>query len=106
MKIEGGRGEIHNIANLQILPYSRRELPSVALSPLAGGSNAISTEDPQAANAIERFFLITADLDPRSNGIVAMHGRSGWLRMSLPHKPIAAQSWRAIQQFFQRRYKL
>lgn len=106
VKIEGRRGETHNVANLQILPYSRRELPSVALSPLAGGSNAISTEDPQAANAIERFFLITADLDQHSNGIVALHGRSGWLRMSLPHKPIAAQSWRAIQQFFQRRYKL
>lgn len=106
VKIEGQRHQIQSVANLQILPYSRRELPSVALSPLAGGSNAISTEDPQAANAVERFFLITADLGAGANSIHALHGRSGWLRMSLPHKPIAAQSWRAVQQFFQRRYKL
>lgn len=106
VKIEGQRHQIQSVANLQILPYSRRELPSMALSPLAGGSNAISTEDPQAANAVERFFLITADLGDEANEIHALHGRSGWLRMSLPNKPIAVQSWRAIQQFFQRRYKL
>ena len=106
VKIEGLRFETQSVANLQILPYSRRDLPSLALSPLAGGSNAISTEDPQTATAIERFFLITADLDADANAIVALHGRSGWLRMSLPDKPIAAQSWRAVQQFFQRRYKL
>jgi putative peptide zinc metalloprotease protein len=106
VKIEGQRHQIQSVANLQILPYSRRELPSMALSPLAGGTNAISTDDPQAANAVERFFLITADLGDEVNAVHALHGRSGWLRMSLPNKPIAAQSWRAVQQFFQRRYKL
>lgn len=106
IKIEGQRHQIQSVANLQILPYSRRELPSMALSPLAGGSNAISTEDPQAANAVERFFLITANLGSEANAVHALHGRSGWLRMSLPNKPIAAQGWRSVQQFFQRRYKL
>jgi putative peptide zinc metalloprotease protein len=106
IKIEGQRFETQTVSALEILPYSRRELPSVALSPLAGGSNAISTEDPQAANAVERFFLITANLGQGADAIHALHGRSGWLRMSLPNKPIATQSWRSVQQFFQRRYKL
>lgn len=106
IKVEGERNETHQVGNLQILPYSRRDLPSVALSPLAGGSNAISTEDPNAAQAIERFFLVTAEFAQTPNIILGLNGRSGWLRMSLPPKPLAVQGLRVVQQFFQRRYKL
>lgn len=104
IKIEGERASRVTVSDLQILPYSRRELPSVALSPLAGGSNAISTEDPQAAQAVERFFLVTADLaNPSAREI---NGRSGWMRMTLTPKPLATQGVRVLRQFFQRRYKL
>ncbi|MEN8838771.1 MAG: hypothetical protein ABF266_11470 [Celeribacter marinus] len=106
VKIEGERATSHQISQLQILPYSRRDLPSLALSPLAGGSNAISTEDPQAAQAVERFFLITARLDPVRDTSTGLNGRSGWLRMTLEPTPLAAQTVRSLRQFFQRRYKL
>ncbi|OCX64512.1 hypothetical protein BFP70_10755 [Thioclava sp. SK-1] len=103
IKVEGARAQTLHVEQLQILPYSRRELPSLALSPLAGGGTAISTEDPEAARAVERFFLLSATLLPSSDTI---EGRSGWMRMSLPYKPLAQQGFRAVRQFFQQRYKL
>lgn len=104
VKIEGARETTYAVAQVQILPYSRKDLPSVALTPLAGGANAISTEDPKTAKAVERFFLLTATI----GGDLArdLNGRAGWLRLSLPAKPIAQQILRNLQQFFQRRYKL
>ncbi|SFB11247.1 putative peptide zinc metalloprotease protein [Poseidonocella pacifica] len=106
VKIEGARAESHSVAALQILPFSRRDLPSLALSPLAGGDTAISTEDPQDAQSVERFFLVTADLGSLAAGPSGLDGRSGWLRMQLSPKPLAQQGLLAVRQFFQRRYKL
>lgn len=106
VKIEGARSLTFGVSQVQILPYSRKDLPSVALSPLAGGANAISTEDPKTAKAVERFFLLTAAVQGGGEITVDMNGRSGWLRLSLPPKPIAQQALRSLQQFFQRRYKL
>lgn len=106
VKIEGARDRTYGVTRLQILPYSRKDLPSVALSPLAGGANAISTEDPETAKAVERFFLLTATIEGGGDAKLDLNGRSGWLQLALPAKPIAQQVLRNLQQFFQRRYKL
>lgn len=106
VKIEGARETTYAVSQMQILPYSRQDLPSVALSPLAGGTTAISTDDPETAKAVERFFLMTATIEAGNDVPRDLNGRSGWLRLSLSAKPIAQQVLRNLQQFFQRRYKL
>lgn len=33
-------------------------------------------------------------------------GRTAWIRLSLPWRPLAVQTWVAVRQFFQTRYQL
>jgi len=106
VKIEGARTATLDVTELKIIPYSRRDLPSAALTPLGGGSIAISTENPDQPQTVERFFLVTAVLADDPTTLQSVDGRSGWLRMTLTPKPILARTVDAVRQFFQQRYKI
>lgn len=111
--LEGARGTDLAVTRLQLVPYSRRDLPSDALGSSGGGDVAVRVDTPQnpsggGAQTVERFFLLTAHFAPpeAALGLGALSGRSGWLRLSLPPRPLALQGWTAVRQFFQKRYKL
>jgi putative peptide zinc metalloprotease protein len=108
VRIEGERDQEHRVQRLTLLPHSQKNLPSAALSPLAGGKVAISTSDPQGKQAAEQFFLLRAELsqEPRVANRAIQAGRSAWIKARLPAQPLALQAWRAVRQFFQRRYQL
>ncbi|SFR15870.1 biotin/lipoyl-binding protein, partial [Poseidonocella sedimentorum] len=115
LKLEGARALELPVTALQLVPYSRRDLPSQSLGSAGGGDLAVRVDTPTnpsaapGSQAVERFFLLTAGLDLAAApelGQSALTGRSGWLRLTLAPRPIAAQLWTTVQQFFQKRYKL
>jgi putative peptide zinc metalloprotease protein len=109
VRIEGERHHLHTAQRFSLVPHSQSTLPSAALSPLAGGSVAVSTADPSGKQAVEAFFLLRAELSPEAGRSVndpLRHGRAGWIKIRLPARPLALQAWRAATQYFQRRYKL
>jgi putative peptide zinc metalloprotease protein len=103
---EGARSVQIPVSAMRLVPYSRRDLPSQALSPIGGGDVAVSSAGADQGKAMERFFLMVAHFEPDPAVGSALQGRSGWLRVTLEPRPLAVQGWRAARQFFQRRYKL
>jgi putative peptide zinc metalloprotease protein len=109
LRLEGARAEVLPVADLSVVPFSRRDLPSEALGSAGGGDLAVSVAQQGGGQpgrqAVERFFLIKAGFAPEA-APAGLSGRSGWLRVTLEPRPLASQGWRAARQFFQRRYKL
>ncbi|MBP0484426.1 hypothetical protein [Sagittula salina] len=106
LRIEGQRGTEVAVDALTIVPWSQKDLPSAALTPMGGGGTSIEADDPQRLQSVERFFLLTATLNRAAFPEGVMDGRTAWLRMQLPPRPLAAQGWERLRQFFQQRYKL
>ncbi len=109
VRIEGERNVLHAVDKLSLVPHSQSILPSAALSPVAGGAVPVSATDPSGKHAAEPFFLLRAELQAeptRSSADAVRHGRTGWIKIRLPARPLAAQAWRGVTQFIQRRYKV
>lgn len=109
VRIEGERADAHEVTRLTVVPHSQKELPSAALTPLAGGDLAVSAQDQSGRKAVEQFFLLRAQLaNSTSQGPqeASRNGRSGWIRVQLPPRPLAERLWQTVQQFFQRRYQV
>lgn len=109
VRIEGERQNEHPVTNLTLVPHSQKNLPSAALSPLAGGQVAVTTTDPSGKQAVEHFFLIRAVIaaeSGRSAGEPFRAGRSAWIKVRLPARPLAMRAWQMASQYFQRRYQL
>jgi putative peptide zinc metalloprotease protein len=110
VRIEGERARVHDVTQLILLPHSQSTLPSAALSPLAGGAVPVLRTENTQAQAVEPFFLLKAELagEGAAPGGVAgagvWHGRSSWIRIELPDRPLAAQGWSWLRQYVQRRY--
>lgn len=106
VKVEGLRAHTLAIPQLSVIPFSQKELPSVAVSPLAGGDVAMDLQNRDKPEAAERFFLIVADLasDPVDESL--LDGRRGWMRVSLPPRSLGLRAYDGLRQFFQKRYKL
>lgn len=105
VRATGDVGTEREVSSLVILPYSSKDLPSVALTPLSGGTTAVAQSDTGDLAAIERFFLIDAMLVPSREGKM-VDGRTAWMRMQLPHRPLLSQWLDRLSQFLQQRYKL
>jgi putative peptide zinc metalloprotease protein len=107
VRVEGERELEHQVSRLTVVPHSQKNLPSVALTPLAGGDLAVSAKDQSGRQALEQFFLIRAALKdtPREESVY-LNGRSGWIRLQLPARPLAPRVLESVQQFFQRRYQV
>lgn len=105
VRVTGDLGTRRDVATLTVLPYSSKDLPSAALTPLAGGDTAVTQSEDGGLAAVERFFLIDALLQP---GAVEDpgDGRTAWMRMRLPARPLLQQWTDRLAQFLQQRYKL
>ena len=109
VRIEGERALPYAVASLTVVPHSQKDLPSAALTPLAGGDLAVSAQDQSGRKAVEQFFLLRAHLDtaaPQPATAASRNGRSGWIRVELQPRPLGQRLWQTLQQFFQRRYQL
>ncbi|MDD5298721.1 MAG: hypothetical protein PHU46_17615 [Rhodocyclaceae bacterium] len=109
VRLEGALGEVFRATALTLVPYSQDMLPSAALSPLAGGEVPIAAADPSGKRSAEPFFILHANIEapaPGSDYEPVRAGRSGWIRVHLPARPLAAQLWTSLRQFLERRYHL
>lgn len=106
VKVEGLRAHTLDIPQLSVIPFSQKELPSAAVSPLAGGAMAMDLQSRDKPQAAERFFLIVADLGSGPVGDKLLDGRRGWMRVSLPSRSLGLRAFDGLRQFFQKRYKL
>lgn len=107
VRVEGHVQKALAADSLSVIPYSQDNLPSAALSPLAGGEVPVTGNDPSGRRSVEPFFLLQANLkgDPRQPAQMPVQaGRAGWIRVHLPWQPLAFQAWAGVRQFFQRRY--
>lgn len=92
------------IAQVNVIPYEQKQLPSVALGWLGGGTIEVDTQQGEGRTAKEAFFIVSGELSPHT--AIALHGALGLLRCTLPAKPMAVQLAQGVQQFLQKRYRL
>lgn len=107
VRVEGERATARPVRSLTVVPHSQKDLPSLALTPLAGGDLAVSVRDPNGRQAVEQFFLLRAQMQELpQQAATAHHSRSGWIRVELPARALGPRALEAVQQFFQRRYQV
>lgn len=106
VKIEGLRNHTLEVTSLDIIPFSQKDLPSVAVSPLAGGDVATDMQSRDKPQAVERFFLIIGSISTDAVHDNVLDGRSGWMRIKLPPRSLGWSAYNQTRQFFQKRYKL
>ncbi|MEX2672639.1 MAG: hypothetical protein WD294_11070 [Phycisphaeraceae bacterium] len=104
-----GRPQMHSHGTIErIIASGRRQLPSPALSYLAGGSLQAASDDPSGRRASDPFFEF--HIKPVSNGVdpvpVLRPGQRVMVRFEGPAKPLAAQWWRTARQVFQQRFSM
>jgi len=105
VRLVGRAGINFEVNNLKIIPYQSDQLPSAALSWLAGGDVITDSSDSSGLKATEPFFLIMADF-PAELSESLFHGQSGRMRLTLPPEPLLWQVYREIRQLLQQRYQI
>lgn len=105
VRLFGQAGNNIEVSHYEIIPYESDQLPSAALSWLAGGEVATARDDDTGRKTTEPFFQINADLVPNDEARL-LHGRSGKLRLSLHDEPLLWQWERALRQLLQKRYQI
>lgn len=105
VRVTGDLDQRLAVGQMSVVPYSSKDLPSASLSPMGGGDLSVSQTNPEKIEAVERFFLVDAVLAATTLPEVA-EGRSAWMRLRLPARPLAFQWKDALAQFLQQRYKL
>lgn len=104
VRLHGRAGENLEVGDLEIIPFQSDQLPSAALSWLAGGEIVTDESDDSGKTSVEPFFLIYSTLPDSTTEF--FHGQSGRLRLSLPAEPILVQLWRELRQLLQQRYQI
>jgi len=92
------------VTDLEIIPFQSQQLPSAALSWLAGGEVMTASDDESGLRSTEPFFLIYSQFGQRDSTL--FHGQSGRLRLSLSAEPLLWQLWREVRQLVQKRYQI
>ncbi len=101
-----GRSDVELVGAInRIDPGGHQQLPSPALSYLAGGSVALDPEDPQGGRTAEPFFEVRIRLESDAAEQV-LPGQRVVARFDLPKKPLIAQWWRMLRQLVQRRFRV
>lgn len=108
VRVEGARGVERAVSVVSVVPYSQRDLPSAALGAQGAGDMAVSARDPEGRETVEQFFLLKAWLGggARAAEGAPQSGRTAWIRIALPPRPLGGRLMLAVQQFFQRRYQV
>jgi putative peptide zinc metalloprotease protein len=91
-------------SSVQVIPFERKQLPSVALGWFGGGSIQVNQQD--GMTTAESFFEVHASLEQGIAPVSLLHGRTGELRIDLPPKSLWEQLRRGTVQLMQRRYKI
>lgn len=105
VKLKGQADEIIPVKDYSIIPYEQQRLPSAALGWKGGGSIATSMKDKKGLKAREPFFLVQAVLASIPD-VYFVHGRTGKIRIAMPHTPLFEQIYRSLKQVLQERYQL
>lgn len=109
LRLRGQAGAVIQPARLLLVPYQSERLVSPALGWQGGGSVAVRPDDAQGTKAMDPYFELQAFFGDAGEGAgqaLALQGMTGWLRVPLPARPLAAQGWQAVQQLLQKRYRL
>lgn len=103
VRLVGDTGRVLAVSTPRMLPAGRRELPSAALGWYGGGTVPVEKNDKLGTRAQEQFFEVRAEVEP-SAGVALAHGRSGWVRFTLPPEPLLRQWTRKLFQLLQQRF--
>lgn len=91
---------------VSIVPYRRQRLASAALGWMAGGTIPVKQDDSRGETAADPFFEVRVNLSELPTGIDALHGISGYMRVSLRARPLFEQWRRVLMQQLQKRYQI
>jgi putative peptide zinc metalloprotease protein len=105
VRLPGQAGIVLTVLDQTIIPADRDQLPAPALGWRSGGTVPVRSDDAAGTRAAEPFFEVRARLLAPPNATM-LHGRSGWLRYSLPAEPLFSQLYRSLRQLLQKRYGL
>jgi len=106
LRLRGQADRVLQPSRLLLLPYQSERLVSPALGWQGGGAVAVRPDDPQGLQALEPYFELQAPFDAAAGSALALQGMTGWLRVPLPARPLAAQAGEALRQLLQKRYQL
>ncbi|HTO03857.1 MAG TPA: biotin/lipoyl-binding protein, partial [Opitutus sp.] len=105
VRLPGQAGIVLKVLEQNIIPADRDQLPAPALGWRSGGTVPVRSDDAEGTRAAEPFFEVRARLSTSAE-VAMLHGRSGWLRYSLPPEPLFSQLYRSLRQLLQKRYGL
>jgi putative peptide zinc metalloprotease protein len=97
----------------QIVEAGTKNLPSPALSVMAGGSVPTDMKDQKGTKAAERIFNVLALPAPVTDvgsvwlgHVPLLHGQRVVMRVTMPPRPLAQQWYRSLLQLVQRRFHI
>jgi len=90
------------VESFRIIPAKQQILPSAALGWQGKGPLEVDARQPDGIHAVEPFFEVRAVL-ARGGEDLLRQGRTGFIRFTLPPRPIGAQLWRRLGQLLQQR---
>ena len=105
VRLLGQAGIILKVLDQTIIPADRDQLPAPAIGWRSGGTVPVRSDDAAGTRTTEPFFEVRARVLAPADSVV-LHGRSGWLRYSLPAEPLFSQLYRSLRQLLQKRYGL
>lgn len=105
VRLKGREGTNYDVGNLKIIPYQSDQLPSAALSWLAGGQVQTSRDDKTGRKTTEPFFLVSADFGSKPVAPL-FYGQSGQIRLTMESQPLLFQVYRRFRQLLQQRYQI
>ncbi len=105
VRLCGQAQEDLTVASFTTIPMEQNQLPSSALGFLGGGDIEVSMTDSSGTRTTEPFYEVRAIVGKTREALL-LHGRSGKIRFSLGHKPLAWQGWRKLRQLIQKHYQI
>lgn len=113
-RIQGGNVAVAGQADhavglddISVIPYESTHLASAALGWMGGGDVPVRTDENSGTQTREPFFVLRGNLPAKlPEGLVAMHGLSGKMKIRLRPQTLWAQGSMAMRQLVQKRYSL
>lgn len=107
LRLNGQADHVIPVGKITLIPFQRQELASPALGWMGGGEVATHREDQSGKKTTESFFELRGAIPPEAlQGVTAMHGMTGRVRIPLPDRSLYARLRESLLQLLQKRYKL
>jgi putative peptide zinc metalloprotease protein len=98
-------GRFFNAKFIKLLPVGLEDLPSAALSILAGGEILVKQDEESGRKSVENIFEI--HIKPEKKAMESLlSGQVLMVRCSLEPKPMGLQIWRFMKQQFLKRFRV